>query len=82
MTHKVEYAEQDRSRFLHSQYSVKGPFSVELDDPAWVVCRKLSEACVGDQVLAGIVAFGGAGPKEEAVVKGCGLLVRGCGMDG
>lgn len=28
------------------------------------------EAQVGDDVLAGVVAFGGAGPEEEAAVEG------------
>ena len=55
---------------------------MELDSPAWVICRKLSEACVSDQVLASVVAFGGAGPEEKAVVEGCGSLVRGRGIDG
>lgn len=31
------------------------------------------EAGAGDDVLAGVVAFGGAGPEEEAAVEGWGL---------
>jgi len=46
---------------------VEGPLAVELDDG---LGRGLGEAVVGEDVLAGVVAFGGAGPEEEAAVEG------------
>jgi len=47
---------------------VEGPFAVELEDGP-VVGDGAGEAAGGDDVLAGVVAFGGAGPEEEAVVE-------------
>ena len=42
---------------------------MELQDRGAV--RRLSrQARVGHDVLAGVVAFGGAGPEEEATVEG------------
>jgi hypothetical protein len=40
---------------------------VELDDGAW---RGGGLARGGDDLLAGVVALGGAGPEEEAAVEG------------
>lgn len=43
---------------------------MELED--WfTVGRFTSEAFVGDDVLAGVVAFGGAVPEEETVLQCC-----------
>lgn len=44
---------------------------MELEDRLQVG-RIPREAFVRDDVLAGVVAFGGAGPEEETVVEGCG----------
>jgi hypothetical protein len=46
---------------------VERPFAVELDDG---LGRGGGEAEVGYDVLAGVVAFGGTGPEEEAVEEG------------
>lgn len=48
---------------------MEGPFPVELHDgreEGWIA----REACFGYDVLAGVVAFLGAGPEEEAVLEG------------
>ena len=47
---------------MHPEEAVEGPFSVELDD---VFGR--GDALVGDDVLAGVIAFGWAVPEEELV---------------
>ena len=64
---EVEEAEADRGRLLNPYEAVEGPFAVELEnglEVGWVA----SESLVGNYVLAGIIAFGGAGPQQEAVV--------------
>lgn len=38
--------------------------------------RRLGEARGGDEVLAGVVAFGGTGPEEETAVEGWWEVVR------
>ncbi len=40
------------------------------------------EAGVRDYVLAGVVAFGGAGPEEEAVLEGLEVLSALEGLEG
>ena len=63
---------------------MEGPFAVELEDGP-VVGDGAGEAAGGDDVLAGVVAFGGAGPEEEAVVEGCLVRIReseGCCVEG
>ena len=63
---EVAQAEDDRERLLHAENPHEGPFPVELGDgPAG-----LEAARCGD-VLAGVVAFLGAGPEQEAVVESC-----------
>ena len=66
MGEKVEQAEEDRGRLLHAQVAVERPFAVVLQDglEVWRIARKTA---VGHNVLAAVVAFGGAGPEEEAV---------------
>jgi hypothetical protein len=59
---EVEEGEEHGKRLLHAEEAVKGPFAVELHDGL-----PLEDAGVGDYVLAGVVAFGGAGPEEEAM---------------
>jgi hypothetical protein len=67
---KVEEGKDDGKRFLHAEETVKGPFAVELED--WFAVRGFAgEAGVGYDMLAGVVAFGGAGPEEEAVLECC-----------
>ncbi|KFY23002.1 hypothetical protein V493_06164 [Pseudogymnoascus sp. VKM F-4281 (FW-2241)] len=56
----VEEGEDDGEGLLHAEDAVEGPFAVELDDGEG---RVLRDAQVGDYVLAGVVAFGGAGPE-------------------
>jgi len=51
---------------LHAEEAVEGPFSVELDDGLGV-----EDTGIGYYVLAGVVAFGWAVPKEEAVEESC-----------
>lgn len=60
----VEEREDDGEGFLHAKDAVEGPFTVKLDDGEG---RVLRDAHVGDYVLAGIVAFGGAGPEEQTM---------------
>jgi hypothetical protein len=50
---------------LHAQEAAEGPFPVELHNGLGG-----GDALVGYDVLAGIVAFLGAGPEEEAVEEG------------
>lgn len=69
MDHEVAKGEEHAEGFLDSEEALEGPFSVELDGGER---RGGREPLRGDDVLAGVVAFGGAGPEEEAVVEGCG----------
>jgi hypothetical protein len=70
VSEKIEQRENDGKRFLHAEETVKGPFAVELED--WFAVGGFAgEAGVGDDVLAGVVAFGGAVPEEEAVLECC-----------
>ena len=51
---------------MHAEQAVEGPFAMELDDwreVGWIAGQSL----FGYDVLAGVIAFGGAVPKEEAV---------------
>ena len=68
MCQEVEEREEDRGRLLHAQEAVEGPFAVVLDD-GLEVGRVAGEALFGYDVLAGVVAFGGAVPEEEAVLE-------------
>jgi hypothetical protein len=45
---------------LHTHEAIEGPFSVELVDMGWGE----GEGLGGYDVLACVVAFGGAGPEE------------------
>ena len=69
MGEEVEEAEEHGGGLLHAQEAVEGPFAVELED-GLEVGRFAGEALGGYDVLAGVVAFGGAGPEEEAVLEG------------
>lgn len=70
MGEEVEEGEDDAEGFLHAEETVEGPFAVELED--WLTVGGFAgEARVGDDVLAGVVAFGRAVPEEEAVLEGC-----------
>jgi hypothetical protein len=70
VSEEIEQRKDDGKRFLHAEETVKGPFAVELED--WFAVRGFAgEAGVGYDVLAGVVAFGGAGPEEEAVLECC-----------
>ena len=62
MCEEVKEGEEDREGFLHAEETVEGPFAVELHDG----CGG-GDAFGGDYVLAGVVAFLGAGPEEETV---------------
>lgn len=66
---EVEEGEEDAEGLLHAQEAVKGPFAVVLNDRVGYV-RGASEAGVGDDMLAGVVAFGGAVPEEDAPLEG------------
>ena len=68
MSQEVEQREDDGEWFLHAEETVERPFAVELED--WLaVGRFASEAFVGDDVLAGVVAFGGTVPEEETMLE-------------
>lgn len=72
----VEEGEEDGEGLLHAEEAVEGPFAVELDDGGGArVRRVVGEAGVGYDVLAGVVAFGGAVPEEEGAVEGWELCV-------
>lgn len=67
MCEEIEEAEEDRGRLLNAHEAVEGPFAMELEDGfevGWVA----RDSLVGDYVLAGIVAFGGTIPQQEAVL--------------
>lgn len=66
---EVEQREDDRERLLHAQEAMEGPLAVELQDRL-AVGRVAGEARVRDDVLAGVVALGWAGPEEEAALEG------------
>lgn len=69
MGEQVHQGEKDGSWLLHAEEAVEGPFSVELHDgfEVWWVA---GEAVVGYDVLTSVIAFGGAVPEEETMVKG------------
>lgn len=58
---EVADGEEHGEGLLHAEEAVEGPFAVELDD-----VEVGGDAGGGDDVLAGVVAFGGAVPEEEA----------------
>ena len=71
----VEQAEDDAEGLLYAHEAIERPFAVELVDRlhvGWVA----GEAFRGDEVLAGVVAFGGTVPEEEATVEGWETLDR------
>lgn len=70
MSQEVEQREDDGEGLLHAEETVKGPFAMKLKD-GLTIGRFAGEAFVGDDVLAGIVAFGGTVPQEEAVLERC-----------
>ena len=63
---EVAEGEEDAEGLLHAEEAVEGPLAVELDDG-----EVGGDPFVGDDVLAGVVAFAGAGPEEETVKEGC-----------
>lgn len=65
---EVEERKDDGKGFLHAEEAVKGPFAMELED-GFAVWWVAGEALVGDDVLAGIVAFRRTVPEEEAVLQ-------------
>ncbi|RBQ83266.1 hypothetical protein VDGD_20963 [Verticillium dahliae] len=64
--HEVAEGEENRGRLLHAEEAVEGPFAVELNDG-----QRAVDTAVCDDVLAGVVAFGGTCPEEEAAVESC-----------
>jgi hypothetical protein len=67
---EVAEREEHGEGLLDAEEAVKGPFAVELDD--FVVG---SDTGGGDDVLAGVVAFGGAVPEEEAARERCSFML-------
>lgn len=63
----IEEGEEDGEGLLDPEEAVEGPFAVELVDGVEVGVVA-SEARVRHNVLAGVFAFGVAGPEEEAAV--------------
>ena len=70
MGEEVEQGEQHRERLLYTEEAVEGPFPMILHD-GLKHGRFPSDAAVCDDVLADIVAIGGACPEQEAEVQGC-----------
>lgn len=62
MREEVQQGEEDGEGLLHAEEAVEGPFAVELNDGF-----QGGDACIGDDVLAGVVAFGSAIPEEKLV---------------
>ena len=68
MGKEVHEGEQDREWLLHTKESVKGPFSMILND--WLEHGRITaNPLVGDDMLAGVIAVRGASPEEETEVK-------------
>ena len=65
MCGEIREAEEYGEGFLEAKEAPEGPFTVELEDG-----EVLGRAEGGDVSLAGVVAFVGAGPEEEAEVEG------------
>lgn len=66
---EIKKREEDGEGLLHAEEAIERPFSVVLDDGVevgWIA----GESGGGGYVLAGVVAFRGAGPEEEPVVEG------------
>lgn len=61
MRREIEEGEEHRKGLLHPQHPAEGPFTMELNHRAqhWGVSRN---SFIGDNMLAGIIAFGWAGP--------------------
>lgn len=78
----VEQRKEDREWLLHPQEPVERPFPVELKD-GFAVRRISRETLVCRDVLAGVVAFGGARPEHEAAMNGwaCQFAIRVKGVD-
>jgi hypothetical protein len=72
---EVEEREEDGEGLLHAQEAVEGPFAVELHDRF-----RGRDALVGDDVLAGIVAFCWAVPEEELVEESWQMLDFAAGL--
>lgn len=68
MGQKVEQRKEDRKRFLHADHSAKRPFPMELDDRS-DHRRVSSDSKVGDDVLAGIIAFSRTVPEHETEME-------------
>ena len=65
---EVEEGEEDGKGFLHAQEAVKGPFAMVLDDG--LEHRRVSrDTAVSDDVLADIIAIGGARPEKETKME-------------
>lgn len=69
---EVADREEHGEGLLHAHEAVKGPFAVKLDNG-----EVGGDARAGDDVLASVVAFGGAVPEEEAAGQGWQILVSG-----
>lgn len=69
MCEVVEQREDDAEGLLHAHEAVERPLAVELVYGLHIR-RVASETLRRHDVLAGIVAFSGTVPKEEAAVEG------------
>jgi len=68
---EIDEGEEYGEGLLHAEETVEWPFPVELED--WL---GVGNTLVGDYVLAGVVAFGGAVPKEELMEESYRSLAR------
>lgn len=80
MGEEVEEAEEDGGGLLHAEEAVEGPFAVVLHNRVQEG-RVAGEALGGGDVLAGVVAFGGAVPEEEAVLEGWKRALGDCSVE-
>lgn len=69
MREEVARREEHARRLLDAKHTHERPFPVELD---YRPRGFGGEPSVGDDMLACVVAFGGARPEEESAVEGCG----------
>lgn len=70
MSEEVQKGEEDGGGLLHAEEAVEGPFAVKLED-GLEKGGFAGEAGGGGDMLARVVALGGAGPEEEAMLEGC-----------
>ena len=70
MGQEVHQGEEDREGLLYSKKPIEGPFPMILNN--WTDHRRISRnPTISNDMLAGVVAFGGACPEQETKVERC-----------